>query len=102
MNARECVDDLLAPPHRSGTVYHYRYNKRGRMDRLTVGSTVKADYTYDGLERMAIRATTSPSATTHYLYDIDGRLLVEADGSGQTLREYVWLDDMPLAVVAEI
>ena len=47
---------------------------------------------------MAIRSTVSPATTTHYLYDTDGSLLVEADGSGQTLREYVWLDDMPLAV----
>ena len=87
---------------RSGTVYHYRYNKRGRMDELTLGSTVTADYTYDGLERMAIRTTTSPAATTHYLYDLDGRLLAESDDTGATLREYVWLDDMPLAVVADI
>ena len=28
-------------------------------------------------------------------------MLVEADETGQTLREYVWLDDMPLAVVSD-
>ena len=31
-----------------------------------------------------------------------GDLLVEADDTGQTLREYVWLDDMPLAVVSDV
>ena len=44
----------------------------------------------------------SPAGTTHYLYDLSGRLLVEADDTGQTLREYVWLDDMPLAVVSDV
>ena len=42
---------------RGSTTYNYRYNKRGRLDRLTIGSTQTADYTYDGLERLAIRAT---------------------------------------------
>jgi len=42
---------------RGSTAYHYRYNNRNRLDRLTIGSTVTADYTYDGLERLAIRAT---------------------------------------------
>jgi hypothetical protein len=51
---------------------------------------------------MAIRSLASPAATTHYLYDLDGRLLAEAADSGATLREYVWLDDMPLAVVADV
>jgi RHS repeat-associated protein len=89
---------------RGGTVYHYRYNNRGRLDRLTIGSTVTADYTYDGLERMAVRTTQNmtPAGTTHYVYDRAGHLIAEADDTGATLREYVWLDDMPLAVVADV
>jgi RHS repeat-associated protein len=89
---------------RGSTVYHYHYNNRDRLDELTIGSTVTADYTYDGLERLAIRTTQnmSPAGTTHYLYDLAGHLLVEADDTGQTLREYVWLGDMPLAVVSDV
>jgi RHS repeat-associated protein len=89
---------------RGATTYNYRYNQRGRLDRLTIGATVTANYTYDGLERMAIRTTQNmtPAGTAHYLYDLDGHLLVEADAAGATLREYVWLDDLPLAVVADV
>ena len=89
---------------RGSTVYNYRYNNRNRLDQLTIGSTVTATYTYDGLERMAIRTTQnmSPAGTTHYLYDLSGRLLVEADDTGATLREYVWIDDLPLAVVSDV
>jgi RHS repeat-associated protein len=36
------------------------------------------------------------------VYDLSGRLIAEADDTGQTLREYIWLDDMPLAVVADV
>jgi RHS repeat-associated protein len=80
------------------------YNKHGRLDRLTIGSTVTADYTYDGLERLAIRATQNmtPAGTTHYVYDLAGHLIAESTDTGQTVREYVWLDDMPLAVVADV
>jgi RHS repeat-associated protein len=89
---------------RIGTTYNYRYNNRGRLDRLTIGSTVTADYTYDGLERLAIRATQNmtPAGTTHYVYDLSGHLIAESTDTGQTVREYVWLDDMPLAVVADV
>src|ERR1700692_847597 len=84
--------------------YNYAYNKRNRLAELTIGSTVTADYTYDGLERLAIRTTSNmtPAGTTQYVYDLFGHLIAEADSSGNTLTEYVWLDDMPLTVVANV
>lgn len=89
---------------RDGTAYHYRYNNRNCLDQLTIGSTVKANYSYDGLERMSIRTTQNmtPAATTHYIYDRAGRLLAEASSAGAAQREYVWIDDMPLALIADI
>jgi len=37
----------------------------------------------------------------HYVFAPDGRLLAEHDGAtGNLIREYIWLDDMPLALVA--
>jgi RHS repeat-associated protein len=44
----------------------------------------------------------TPAGTTHYVYDLQGRLIAEASDSGQTVREYVWLDDLPLAVIADV
>jgi RHS repeat-associated protein len=94
----------VAADTRGSTTYNYAYNKRDRLAKLTIGSTVTADYTYDGLERLAIRTTSNmtPAGTTQYVYDLAGRLIAEADSSGNTLTEYVWLDDMPLAVVANV
>jgi len=89
---------------RGSTAYTYRYNNRNRLDQLSIGATVTADYVYDALERLAIRTTQNmtPAGTTHYVYDRDGHLIAEATGTGTTTREYVWLDDMPLAVVADV
>jgi len=88
---------------RSGAVYNYHHNNRGRLDEFSAGAQL-ADYTYDGLERLAIRTlqNISPSGTTHYLYDRAGHLLVEASGTGTTNREYVWLGALPLAIFADL
>ena len=47
-------------------------------------------------------AQNPPSAqiATHYLYDPEGRLLGEYDEAGQVEREYVYLEGMPLALIA--
>jgi RHS repeat-associated protein len=90
--------------NRSGTAYNYSYNNRGRLAELSIGSTVTADYTYDGLERLAIRTiqNMTPAGTTHYVYDLAGRVIAEATGTGTTVTEYVWFDDLPLAIVANV
>ena len=41
-----------------------------------------------------------PGSRIDFLYDPSGHLLAESDGSGALIREYVWLDDLPLAVIA--
>ncbi|MBR1193691.1 hypothetical protein [Bradyrhizobium sp. AUGA SZCCT0160] len=83
-------DRAIITDVRGSTTYHYRYNKRGRLDQLTMGPTVTASHSYHGLERMAVRTTQNmtPAATTHYIYDPAGRLLVEASGTGSPQREY--------------
>jgi hypothetical protein len=72
--------------------------------RRFVGSMVTSDYLYDGLDRMAIRTvqTAAPPVTMHYIYDRAGHLIAEATADGVVTREYVWLDDMPLAVAADL
>jgi RHS repeat-associated protein len=68
------------------------------------GASPTASYVYDGLDRLAIGATQfiPLSGITHYVYDQAGHLLAESDDSGNTLTEYVWFDDMPLALVANV
>lgn len=80
---------------KSGVTWAFTHNAAGRLSQALEGATLKGTYTYDGLERLAIRAVsnTTPSGTVHLLYDTAGRLLAEADATtGATLREYVWLE----------
>jgi RHS repeat-associated protein len=86
------------------TTYTYGYNNSGRLVTLTVGSTQTSSYVYDGLERLAIDASpyVPLSGITQFVYDQAGHLLAESDDSGNTLTEYVWLDDMPIALVANV
>lgn len=80
---------------KGGATWSFTHNAAGRLAQALDGTTLKSTYSYDGLERLAIRAvsSTTPSGTVHMLYDTAGRLLAETDAAtGATLREYVWLE----------
>jgi RHS repeat-associated protein len=42
---------------------------------------------------------TAGGVTTQFVYDSSGRLLEEANASGVAQKEYIWLDDTPVAIV---
>ena len=78
----------------------YSYDARGRLSGVASGGTTIAAYAYDWRGER-VMASSVEVGTRHYLYDEDGRLLAEHDGtSGALVREYVWLDTMPLALVS--
>jgi RHS repeat-associated protein len=84
-----------------GSIYDYGYNARGRMVTATQDSVLVGEYGYDAFGRRVWRETHGAGALhIHYIFDPDGRLLAEHDATtGDVLREYVWLDDMPLAII---
>jgi RHS repeat-associated protein len=47
-------------------------------------------------------ASPASSTTGLYLHDLDDHIIAETDTSGNTLREYIWLGDTPLAVVDNV
>ena len=59
-------------------------------------------YGYNALEPPSSRSASAPggpSGTVHYIHDLQGHVIAEADGStGAITREYIWLDDLPTAV----
>jgi RHS repeat-associated protein len=78
----------------------FGYDADGRLAEARLNGAVVATYGYDAAGRRIVRAVAgSPGASREYLYFPDGRLQAEADGSGAIVREYVWLDDLPLAAV---
>ncbi|KQV98306.1 hypothetical protein ASC98_09985 [Rhizobacter sp. Root1238] len=54
-------------------------------------------YDYDA-SRRRIRKVTSSGEVIIFVYDLKGQLLGEYDQTGQAIREYVWLDNIPVAM----
>ena len=88
---------------RPGEVFAFTYNVRNRPTSVTRNSVAYATYVYNGLEQLVSRTTSAPggpTGTVHYIYDLAGHLIAEADGAtGTTTREYLWLNDLPIGLV---
>jgi RHS repeat-associated protein len=82
----------------SDGVFTATYDARGRLQTIKIGTAATTTYTYDALGQR-IRKSGGPAGTVNYVYDDSGQLLGEYDSSGNATQEYVWLGDMPLAVL---
>lgn len=92
----------LAADNRTGEgVYAYTYDPAGRLTTARKDGVIVGQYGYDWTGRRVWRGTLGAGPIARdYVYDEGGRLLAEHDGAtGLVVREYVWLDDMPLAVL---
>jgi RHS repeat-associated protein len=80
-------------------------NRAGRVATSLKGGVNQGAYTYDGFERLRVRVVanqtpTTNNGTTHYVWNLAGQIIAEANGAtGASLRETVYLDAMPLAAV---
>lgn len=75
----------------------YAYNLRGRLATLTTAAGIST-YEHNGLGQRT--AKTVLGVTTRYSYDEQGHLLGEYDAAGTPIREYVWLADTPVLLLA--
>jgi RHS repeat-associated protein len=71
-------------------------NQNNRLVRVETGGTVLAEYAYDGFERRVKKV--AGGVTTHYHYDLNGRLIAETAGAGNPIRDYVHIDGEPVAM----
>jgi RHS repeat-associated protein len=77
--------------------FTYVYDKAGRLTEVQLAAQTWALYQLNALgERVAKTIPGTPDQVTHFHYDLDGRLIAETDGSGAMLREYIWLDELPV------
>ena len=75
----------------------YSYSNWNKLKQLANGiNSTTATYKYNGLGQRASK--TIGSATTNYVYDTNNHLIAEYNGS-TLLREYIYLNDEPLAEV---
>jgi len=89
------------PLYTAGDTYAYAYGARQRLLTLKLNGSDIASYQYDHAgQRVSATQLSGTPSTSHFVFAPDGRLLAEHDGAtGTMLREYIWLDDMPLALV---
>jgi RHS repeat-associated protein len=90
----------IASDTRAGVLNAYTYNNANRLKTVTVAANLKATYTYDAAQHLAIRVLTNmtPSGTIHTVYDRDGNLLMESNGLATGItRDYVWLPETQIA-----
>ena len=80
-----------------GSALTFTYNQRNRYSNLSSNGTQVASYKYNALGERLIKVT--PAATNYFYYDQWGHLIAETRPNGAVIKEYVWLDDMPLAQI---
>ncbi len=73
----------------------FAYNDKNRMASSTKNGTT-TNYQYNALGQRVRK--TNAADETHYIFDLEGRLISEADSNGLISVEYAYLDGAPLAM----
>lgn len=82
----------------TGADYSATYNLAGQLATLTRGGVTTA-YSYDAGGQRIRKSDGSAAGTLIFVHDHQGHMLGEYDASGTAVREYVWLGDIPVAMV---
>ena len=81
-----------------GTAKVFLYDDTGRMSQAKQGSTVLASYAYNGKGERVRK--TAGGTEIYTLYDEAGRWLGDYDGTGKPKQQAIWLDDLPVGLLA--
>ena len=82
---------------RGGDHWTYTYNHANRLSQVSINGH-STHYRYNAQGQRTHKQ--SPSGDTYYLYNEQGQLQSELDAQGNTLVEYVWFNQQPLAQVS--
>lgn len=75
----------------------YTYNNAGRLAQVFRNGVLVATYIYNANGQRTRKVTQQ--GTTVYHYDINGNLIAESTGSGTPKREYLYVDNIPIAQI---
>jgi RHS repeat-associated protein len=89
---------VVSPTYLGGaTSLTYTYNNANRLAEVKSSGATLATYAINGLGQRVRKDVGL--ITTVFVYDEQGRILGEYDGTGQLIQETVWLDDLPIATL---
>jgi RHS repeat-associated protein len=78
--------------------YSATYDLSGRMATLSKGG-ITTTYSYNNAgQRIRKFSSTGATSTVLFVYGQDGNLLGEYDSTGKPIKEYVWFQNIPVAV----
>jgi uncharacterized protein RhaS with RHS repeats len=77
--------------------FGFIYGQNNRLRTVTSGGATVAEYRYNGRGERVKKITGS--TVRFYHYDQTGLLLAETNSTGATLREYVYLEGLPVALI---
>ncbi|MDO3384918.1 RHS repeat-associated core domain-containing protein [Gilvimarinus sp. SDUM040013] len=77
----------------------FTYNVRNRLAQVERNSAVIAQYQHNGKGERVVK--TAGGNTTHFVYDLMGNIIVEANGAGTVEREYVYVNGERLALLQQ-
>jgi len=75
----------------------FAYDDTNRMSEARASGVVVGEYVYNGKGERVKKI--AGGKTTVFHYDAQGQLIAESDATGATLREYVYLEGAPLALL---
>lgn len=81
-----------------GTAQEFAYDATGRMSQAKRAGSVVMKYGYNGRGEQVRRVDKT---NTYTLYDENGHWLGNYDANGASLQQAIWLDDLPVGVLAK-
>ena len=81
----------------AGGIRTYGYDDTGRLDEFLDNGVLTASYVHNAMGQRAKK--TVGAATTIYIYDTSGNLIAEHDSNGTLIRDYVWMNGVPVAQI---
>ncbi|MDR6673840.1 RHS repeat-associated core domain-containing protein [Xanthomonas sp. 1678] len=81
-----------------GTAQEFAYDATGRMSQAKRAGAVVMKYGYNGRGEQVRRVSKT---NTYTLYDESGHWLGDYDINGAPLQQAIWLDDLPVGVLAK-
>lgn len=81
-----------------GTAKEFVYNDAGRMSQVKVGGTPTMNYALSGRGEQVRKYLAS--SNTYTVYNEAGQWIGDYDGSGNPIQQAVWLDDLPVGLLA--
>ncbi|MCL4676500.1 MAG: hypothetical protein KJZ59_10895, partial [Pararhodobacter sp.] len=101
-HAASSLDYDAAGNTRVKGAFAFTYNAANRLRSVRVpGDTGPETVTFADTALGERVLKSGPLGTTHFHYDLAGHLIAESDATGTAIREYLWLGDTPIALVAK-